>query len=210
MHANITGRERELRAMADAVRRLVRVVTENTATREETAAAAERLAALAGELESLIPESVPPRYALTGEPRAPGDIFPYDAVLGAYNPIALPVETQWEPPRAIGRARFDTPYEGPPGCVHGAVLAGVFDQIFNVANLMAEVPGPTATLSLEYLRKTPLREDLRFEAWIESVDGRKVTTVGHVLHDGVVTVKARGLFVTLDSEGLRRMRERGR
>ena len=208
LHTNVAGRERELRAMADGVRRLVRVVTSNTASQEETARAAGRIAALAEELESLVPDTVPPRYSMAGQPREPQDIFPYDAVLGSYNPIALPVRVAWEPPRAIAHARFDTPYEGPPGCVHGAVLAGVFDQVFNVVNLMAEVPGPTASLSLEYERMTPLHADLRFEAWVESIDGRKVTTVGHALHEDQLTVKARGLFITLDPKSIEQMKRR--
>ncbi|GAF70285.1 unnamed protein product, partial [marine sediment metagenome] len=82
------------------------------------------------------------------------------------------------------------------------------DQVFNVANLMAEVPGPTATLSLEYERMTPLHVELRFEAWVESIDGRKVTTVGHALHEDQVTVKARGLFIKLDPKGIEQMRRR--
>jgi hypothetical protein len=35
-------------------------------------------------------------------------------MLGLYNPLALPIEMEWQPPRAIGRATFDTPYEGRP------------------------------------------------------------------------------------------------
>lgn len=206
LHSNIAGRERELRAMADAVRRLVRVVTNNVATADETAAAATRIEALAGELEALVPEDTPSRYSLSGPPTEPHDYFPYDGVLGIYNPIALPVQMDWQPPRAVGLARFDTPYEGPPGCVHGAVLAGVFDAVFNVANLMTDVAGPTASLSLEFERMTPLGAPLRFEGWVDAVDGRKVSTVGHVLCEGEITVKARGLFIAFDRDSMDRMR----
>jgi acyl-coenzyme A thioesterase PaaI-like protein len=206
LHVSITGRERELRAMADAVRRLVRIVTGNRASAADTASAARRISELADELEPLVSAAPPSRYDLRGTPVEVEDYFPYDPVLGPYNPIALPVRVAWEPPRAVGVASFDTPYEGPPGCVHGAVLAGVFDQVFNAANLRAGVPGPTAELHLEYRRPTPLHAELRFEAWVASVDGRKVRGEGRVLHGDEVTVRATGLFIAVDMERIQKLR----
>jgi acyl-coenzyme A thioesterase PaaI-like protein len=193
--------------MADAVRRLVRVVVTHEASPAETAAAAERLAALAAELEQWVPEPPPSRYALEGTPVEAEDYFPYDPVLGPYNPLALPVEVRWQPPRAVATACFDTAYEGPPGCVHGAVLAGVFDQVFNVANLRAAVPGPTAELRLEYHRPTPLDVPLRFEAWVESVEGRKVRSAGRLWHGDRLTVSAGGLFIAIETERIERLAE---
>ena len=152
---------------------------------------------LADELEPLVPDTPPPRYGLRTAPTEPHDYFPYDAVLGLYNPLALPIEMDWEEPRAIGRARFGTPYEGPPGCVHGAVIAGAFDQVFNVANLMRSVAGPTAELTLRYHKPTPLDRPLVFEAWVDRVEGRKVRTKGLVRFGETVTVEGEGLFISL-------------
>ena len=194
---NARGRERELRSLADAVRRLIHVTVTNTASREETAEAARQLHELADRLEPGLPAERTPRYADIGEPSEPHDYFLYDCVLGLYNPLALPVEMEWDPPRALGRARFTTAYEGPPGCVHGAVLAAVFDQIFNIANLMSRTAGPTRELSLTYRRPTPLEADLLFEAQVEEYDGRRIVTTGRATHRGVVTVEARGLFIEL-------------
>ena len=55
--------------------------------------------------------------------------MPYDVVVGPFNPLALPVVLDFEPPKALGRAAFDVAYEGAPGCVHGAVLAATFDIV---------------------------------------------------------------------------------
>ncbi len=197
-HANVAGRERELRAMADAVRRLVRVTTNNQRDASWTAAAANRIAALASDLEEGLSDAPPPRYGTLRPPEEPHDVFPYDPVLGLYNPIALPIEMAWRPPRAVGRAEFDTPYEGPPGCVHGAVLAAAFDQVINVANILSGAGGPTATLRLDYRKPTPLHAPLVFEAWVEGIDGRKVTSCGRVLHGDLVTAEATGLFIAVD------------
>ena len=205
LHPNIAGRERELRAMADAVRRLVRITTNNTGDAAWTAAAAASIASLADALEPALPAVPPSRYG-GGVPEEPHDIFPYDVMLGIYNPIALPIEMEWQPPLAVGRARFDTPYEGPPGCVHGAVLAAAFDQVINIANIHSGTAGPTRTLALEYKRPTPLGVPLEFEAWVETVDGRKVSSRALVRHAGEVTVEAQGLFILIDPERIMRLR----
>jgi acyl-coenzyme A thioesterase PaaI-like protein len=197
-HPAIRGRERELRSLADALRRLIRIAVTNTASAPDTAAAAQELHAAADRLERFVPASVPPRYAPTAD--HPHDHFQYDVMLGLYNPLALPIEMEWQPPRALGFAHFTTPYEGPPGCVHGAVLAGAFDQVFNVANLKSGTAGPTRELAMTYLRPTPLHADLVFEGQVERVEGREITTVGRVRHGDKITVEARGLFIMVPRE----------
>ena len=37
-----------------------------------------------------------------------GGAMPYDVIVGPFNPIALPVVLDFEPPRALGRAVFNT------------------------------------------------------------------------------------------------------
>jgi acyl-coenzyme A thioesterase PaaI-like protein len=207
-HPAIRGRERELRALADALRRLIAIAVTHTAPASDTADAAHELQRIAERLERFVPTDPPPRYA--PGPVHPHDFFQYDVVLGLYNPLALPIEMEWEPPRALGYARFTTPYEGPPGCVHGAVLAGAFDQVFNVANLKTGRAGPTRELVLRYLRPTPLHADLIFEGWIERIEGREITTVGHVRHGEVVTVEARGLFIEVSRERVYEMAARAK
>ena len=207
IHPNVAGRERELRAMADAVRRLVRITTNNTGDAVWTADAAQRIASLADALEPALPAVPPPRYGALQPPEEPHDVFPYDVMLGIYNPLALPIEMEWQPPLAIGRASFDTPYEGPPGCVHGAVLAAAFDQVINIANIHSGTAGPTRTLALEYKKPTPLGAPLLFEAWVEAVDGRKITSRALVRHAGEVTVEAHGLFILVGHERVMRLTE---
>ncbi len=208
-HRNVQGREDELRSLADGVRRLIRFVTTHVASREDTEQAAREVHALADSLESHVPDAPPGRYDIAGQPSAPHDFFPYDPVLGHYNPLALPVEMEWHPPKAVGKATFDTPYEGPPGCVHGAILAAVFDQALNTANLQEGCPGPTASLTLEYRRPTPLHRELVFEAWVDSREGNKVRTHGHVLCDDEVCVEAKGLFIAIDFARIQSLRGEG-
>jgi acyl-CoA thioesterase FadM len=89
--------------------------------------------------------------------------------------------------------------------VHGAAIAAAFDQVFNVANLMMGTPGPTRRLELRYRRPTPLRRELRFEAWRERVEDRKVFAAGRLLAGDEVTVEAEGLFVMVPLDKVMRM-----
>jgi acyl-CoA thioesterase FadM len=62
-------------------------------------------------------------------------------------------------------------------------------------------------LTLRYRRPTPLRADLRFEAWVEDVTDDRVTSRGRALHDGVVTVEAEGRFKILGRDRVMRLAE---
>jgi acyl-CoA thioesterase FadM len=91
--------------------------------------------------------------------------------------------------------------------VHGGVIAATFDQVLNVANLMRGVAGPTRRLEMRYLKPTPLLVELRFEGWIERVEGNEVHTRGRLLVGDQVTVEAAGDFVQLSHERVMRLLE---
>ena len=102
------------------------------------------------------------------------------------------------PPRHWADALFTTPYEGAPGCVHGACIAGAFDLVLTAANLVAGAAGPTVRLSLRFRRPTLLREQAVFEAWVDERTERRIHTTGRLLQNGEVKVEAKGEFATLD------------
>ncbi len=171
----------------------------SAAPASETDAAASELDAIADRLQRFVPDELP--YLYVTEVEAPPEILaPFDVVTGLYNPLALPVDISLDPPRALGFARFTKPYEGPPGCVHGAVLCGVFDMVFTAANWLAQAAGPTVELSVRYRRPTRLDTDTTFEAWVSARDGRITTTSGRAVQDGIVTLEATGRFVHLPRE----------
>ena len=60
-------------------------------------------------------------------------------------------------------------------------------------------PGSTATLTTTYRRRTPLHTELRFEAWVDRVDGRKIFTSGHCYADGELVSEAEAMFVRFDA-----------
>jgi acyl-coenzyme A thioesterase PaaI-like protein len=185
-----------------AVRRLVAATVVNRAPAADIAAAAGELNELAARLERHVPDPPPPVTDLSaaGVIANGADMaarMAFDVVIGPYSPLAVPVEIAFEPPLAVGRARFTAPYEGPPGCVHGAIIAATFDIVLTAANIMAGAAGPTVSLRTRYRRATLLHEEARFEAWVDKTEGRRVHASGRLVQLGTVTVEAEGVFAVI-------------
>jgi acyl-CoA thioesterase FadM len=209
-YPGLQGREAEARAMADELRRLIRLSVSTAPPAEETAALAAQLAAVADRLEAHLPEVPLPRFMGPAEEGAPSSppfqgTMPFDIVVGGFNPLALPVRLAFEPPRALGYATFTTAYEGAPGCVHGGALAATFDIVFTAANAIAEATGPTVRLDVRYRRPTLIGEEAVFEAWVTEVTARRVFSRGRIVQGGTVTVEAEGEFAILDHARIRQM-----
>jgi len=127
----------------------------------------------------------------------PQEFFPTSPVIGFANPVAPPVVVEAVDGELRGTAYFDYQYEGPPTCVHGGVIAMVFDEMLGAANIMAGSPGMTGTLTIRYRKPTPLRTPLRLEARFMGREGRKIRTYGAIFHEQTLTAEAEGIFIEL-------------
>jgi acyl-coenzyme A thioesterase PaaI-like protein len=123
--------------------------------------------------------------------------FRGDPMVGEHNPIAPPVEVKRDGETVLGRVNLGAAYEGPPGYVHGAIIAGIFDMLLGMANLASGNPGMTGTLTVRYRKPTPLHTDLSFEAKTDRREGRKIIAVGTLHAGGELTAEAEGTFVML-------------
>ncbi len=195
-----------LERLVENVRRLIDLTVTADAPADALRRAARHVADAA---DALAPHRGDGRRRSSRQPGSadPAAVMPLDPMIGPQSPIAPPLRCRWEPPTAIGEVLFTAAYEGPPGCVHGGVIAAAFDQVFNVANLMLGTAGPTASLQLQYRRPTPLQVPLRFEAWQDRVEGRRVYTRGRLLVGDRTTVEAEGLFILVPVERILRMAE---
>jgi Thioesterase superfamily len=209
-HPGLRGREPEARELADALRRLIALSVSTAPSAQETARLAARLQAVADDLEQHVPAHPLPRF-IAPDPDGPslsvplGGAMPYDVIIGPFNPIALPVTLDFEPPKALGRAVFGVAYEGAPGCVHGAVLVAAFDIVLTAANAIAGATGPTVRLAVRYKRPTLTEVEAVFEGWVTEVTDRRIHSKGRILQDGIVTVEAEGEFAIFNQEGVNRM-----
>ena len=181
------------RRLVDAVRRVTSATLLTNVDDEGLSAAAAAIEAAADDLEALQRDG--PWWPDGTAVRDPHRFFPISPVVGYHNPLALPVRVEIEDDIVVGHAHFTWPYQGPPGCVHGAVIAGVFDELLSFANIINGPAGMTGKLSIKYRHPTPLREDLRFVCRRESISGRRLVATGECYAGDVVTAEAEGLFI---------------
>ncbi len=138
------------------------------------------------------------RSSFTG---VPNEFFPYSPIVGPLNPLSPPVQMWADDARhVLGAVTLEAPYTGPPGLVHGGVIALVFDELLGACAVVNQCAGFTGTLTVKYLRGTPIRKPLTMEAWIDRIEGRKTFVSGELRHDGAVTASATGIFISTASQ----------
>jgi acyl-coenzyme A thioesterase PaaI-like protein len=177
--------------LAATVRELAEAVVRTEVDDDEVRAVHAELELLTARLrERTMPGPYGVRFNAEGRSRAWGN-----AVVGLRNPVAPPLEVHRDPAgRAWSDFHLGAAYEGPPGLVHGGVSALVLDQLLGEAAGAGGKPGMTGTLTLRYLRGTPLG-DLHGEAHIDRVEGVKTFAVGHLADAEGRTVEAEGVFI---------------
>lgn len=205
----LTPHHLEMRRLADAARLVIERLVSSGAPDEALAAAADALEAVAAELDEHPHGSIYEGFAeAANSGGSPGNaFFDHSPLIGKANPLAPPIEVAIEGDRVIGTATFGTPYEGPPGCVHGGFVAASFDEILGAAQSMSGLPAMTGTLTIRYHKPTPLHRELRFEGELVKVEGRKVFAAGRVFAGDTMTAEAEGIFVTIDFDRFRNLIE---
>jgi acyl-coenzyme A thioesterase PaaI-like protein len=91
-------------------------------------------------------------------------------------------------------ARCGARYEGPPGLVHGGIVAACFDEMLAVAQRDAGVGGVTRSLEVRYRRPIRVGEALVFTAGVEHDDGRRALVRGACHVDGELCADATAEF----------------
>ncbi|MEO0564954.1 MAG: PaaI family thioesterase [Chloroflexota bacterium] len=85
---------------------------------------------------------------------------------------------------------------GPPGFVHGGLLAALLDEAMGIAAHFSEYKVVSANLNLNYLKPVPLGQPMTVTARVSRKDGRKVYIDGLVtLATGEEATRCEGLFV---------------
>lgn len=108
----------------------------------------------------------------------------------------------------IGRVWWGPGAQGPPGHAHGGSLAAVLDEALGSACWVAGHSVVAAELTTTFKKMLPLDAVYTAEAWVESIDGRKIRPRGHIIDDeGNVYAEARGVFITLDRDRFKALAE---
>jgi acyl-coenzyme A thioesterase PaaI-like protein len=201
------------RRAADGARRVLAAIVASGAPTADLDAAAATLTELADRLEPHAPGS---RYAgadpIDGRGRSadsPFRAFESHPIVGPANALAPPLVLA---PRAddgsddgsvVVTATYGPPYEGPPGCVHGGMLAAAFDYVHAAATMAAGLPTLTGSLTVRYRRATPLHREVRYEGRIDRIEGRRVHVYATAIVDGEITCESEGVFVAVDPDRFR-------
>jgi acyl-coenzyme A thioesterase PaaI-like protein len=178
--------------LAEAVRGLIEASARTTADDATIRAATASIEAVTASLDSAGPPgSRTLRHAVTGRP-----VLLTNPAVGLRNPVAPPMVIHEDADgRCWSEFTLGMVYEGPPGLVHGGICALVLDHILGeVASSGMSVPKFTGTITLKYLRGTPLGR-LRAEAYVDRTEGYKTYARGFLMDAEGPTVEADGVFI---------------
>jgi uncharacterized protein (TIGR00369 family) len=95
-------------------------------------------------------------------------------------------------------AEVSNNYEGPPGYLHGGIIATLLDEAMSKANRARGVTAMTRQMQVEYLHPVHSNSPIRIEGRVTRSEGRKHWTEAHIQNaSGKVLAKATGLFISI-------------
>ncbi len=90
-------------------------------------------------------------------------------------------------------------HEGPPGHLHGGIIATLMDEAMSKLNRPLAVLAMTRNLTVDYLRPSPLHTPLTLTGRHLRREGRKLFHAATLHHpDGTLLAQATGLFLAID------------
>lgn len=200
----MTAAEEARRALAADIRSLA-AATLLTTEGEETISAASGLVrqAMAGLSRSARQGRYEGLAGLLPGAATNEHIWETHAAFGASNPLAPPVDVVESDGHVAGTVTFGPAWEGGPGTVYGGFIAAVFDGMCGRAVISAGHLGVTKSLSVRFLRPTPLRRQLKVESTAGARIGRVVPVTGRLLDGDTVTCEAEATFACVDPDRYR-------
>jgi uncharacterized protein (TIGR00369 family) len=96
-------------------------------------------------------------------------------------------------------ASLSDQYEGPPGYLHGGIIATLLDEAMSKANRAQGVTAMTRQMEVDYLRPVPSASGIRISARVVRSEGRKHWTESFIRNlEGKVLATAKGLFIAVE------------
>lgn len=198
LDGDVTPHRQSMRRMGDSLRQLIERLMATTAPLEALEEAADAVDAICNRLDAYPGGRVPEGFAEAANSGDPHAFFDNSPQIGRANPLAPPISVTVEGDVVVGRAVFGSAYEGPPGCVHGGNVAAAFDEVLGMAQSLTGAPGMTGILTVHYRRPTPLFTEVRYEARVDRIEGRKIFTSGRSFNGDELTAEAEAVFIRID------------
>ncbi len=125
------------------------------------------------------------------------DIVDYEIFTGLSTPISPPMTLWIDGDVVRGKANLGLPFQGPPGRVHGGIVAAMLDVLMAKTQDITGTLGVTGTLNIRFIRGTPLKTDIDMEARVLRTEGRKLFCEGRFYVNGEQTVHADGIWIAM-------------
>jgi uncharacterized protein (TIGR00369 family) len=145
------------------------------------------------------------------------DLFPGNSTLderanhcfgcGTSNPQGLHLSFEIDAadpssPSATAQARLDRRYEGPPGYLHGGLIATLLDEAMSKLNEPLRLLAITRNIQIDYLRPVPLHKPILITGRHHRREGRSLYHTANItLPNGTLLARAAGQFVILAQIG---------
>ncbi len=201
IHAPLNAEWAEKRRLAQAIQKLTEVAITSSPPSTAIATIADQIEAAAEALAENPRFFGRMAFAKTESHGSYGFVsHEINPIIGHANPIAPPVNMWIDGEIVRATATMDWAFEGPPGCVHGGFVAAVFDQVLGFTQVLTKQPGVTGTLTTRFIKPTPLCTELRMEARVDRVEGRKNFISGEMYAGDLLTASCEGLFLHIPSE----------
>lgn len=96
-------------------------------------------------------------------------------------------------------------FEGPPGYVHGGVIATLLDEAMSKSVRAQGATAMTRSMEVDYRRPVPVHSPLRIEGQLLAREERRHHTEARILDvSGAVLASARGVFVQVRASRMQR------
>ncbi|WP_348268835.1 PaaI family thioesterase [Edaphobacter paludis] len=113
--------------------------------------------------------------------------------------------THPDAPRATAHVQLTQRHEGPPGYIHGGIVATLLDEAMSKLNRPLKVLAMTRHMEIDYLRPAPLHQPLLLISRHLRREGRKLFHHAELQYpDGSVLARGKGLFIIIDERLLAR------
>jgi uncharacterized protein (TIGR00369 family) len=113
--------------------------------------------------------------------------------------LKLRFTLDYEAGTSTAKVRLPRRYEGPPGHIHGGIIATLLDEAMGKVNRIHDVIAMTRNMEIDYLRPSPLGQPLTITGRFVRRDGRKVFMEGEIRNAaGDLLVRGKALFIAID------------
>jgi acyl-coenzyme A thioesterase PaaI-like protein len=124
---------------------------------------------------------------------------PFSAGGGRFHPCSVGLDIRREGFSSVTATTIVDPmFQGPPGRVHGGVVALIVDEVMASVNRVMGQRAFTANLSLNLRAGAPTATPLVFRAWLRERRGRKIMIDVEGRSEAGVFVDGEALFIATD------------